>query len=236
MALESAMKTMMGYEHPIVPPPEDYEGDFFSDIQNALVGVGLIMKDNNIYQLDKDYNNISKFLNRILGMPVDLQNRFFTYFTDTLSTIITQAKKTGKYDLGILDLGIGGDGCRKTKTQTWVSRHATGSAKTHLHTVLVERGMSWDEAREKWADLAEDQEGFYLSHQIRNAKKTAVLAVMEPSASNKKRDKNGRLFILYRPNTGIQMKQETFSEIKKKYKKVRNLNHRSCRIQLLFSQ
>lgn len=64
MALESTMKTMMGYEHPIVPPPEDYKGDFFSDIQNALVGVGLILKEDNIYQLDKDYNNMSKFLNR----------------------------------------------------------------------------------------------------------------------------------------------------------------------------
>lgn len=64
MALESTMKTMMGYEHPIVPPPDDYKGDFFSDIQNALVGVGIILKEDSIYQLDKDYNNMSKFLNR----------------------------------------------------------------------------------------------------------------------------------------------------------------------------
>lgn len=52
--------------------------------------------------LDKDYNNMSKFLNRILGMPVDLQNRLFKYFTDTLHAIITQAKKSGRFDLGIL--------------------------------------------------------------------------------------------------------------------------------------
>lgn len=145
MALESAMKTMMGYEHPIVPPPEDYKGDFFADIQNALVGVGMILREDSIYQLDKDYNNLSKFLNRfvkcvfglklceidfleievfnykklkkndrkilcsvaifsfrILGMPVELQNRLFKYFTDTLAAIISQAKRTGKYDMGIL--------------------------------------------------------------------------------------------------------------------------------------
>ena len=41
-------------------------------------------------------------LHRILGMPVDLQNRLFKYFTDTLAAIVTQAKKTGKYDMGIL--------------------------------------------------------------------------------------------------------------------------------------
>lgn len=55
-----------------------------------------------VLMLDKDYNNMSKFLNRILGMPVDLQNRLFKYFTDTLNEIIKQAKKTGRFDLGIL--------------------------------------------------------------------------------------------------------------------------------------
>lgn len=35
-------------------------------------------------------------------MPVDLQNRLFKYFTDTLHAIITQAKKSGRFDLGIL--------------------------------------------------------------------------------------------------------------------------------------
>lgn len=35
-------------------------------------------------------------------MPVDLQNRLFKYFTDTLHAIITQARKSGRFDLGIL--------------------------------------------------------------------------------------------------------------------------------------
>lgn len=55
-----------------------------------------------VLSLDKDYNNMSKFLNRILGMPVDLQNRLFQYFTDTLTAIVSQAKKLGRFDLGIL--------------------------------------------------------------------------------------------------------------------------------------
>lgn len=56
--------------------------------------------------------------------------------------------------------------------------------------------------------------------QVRNNKKTAVLAVLEPSQSNKKREKNERMFIIYRPNTGMQMKQESYADLKKKYKKV----------------
>jgi hypothetical protein len=104
-ALEAVMKTIMGYESPIVQPPTDYKGDFFKDIAGALVGVGLIVNSEampGVLSLDKDYNNISKFLNRILGMPVELQNRLFKYFTDTLQAIIQQAKKMGRFDLGIL--------------------------------------------------------------------------------------------------------------------------------------
>lgn len=104
-ALEAVMKAIMGYERPLVPPPQDYEGEFFKDVGGALVGVGMIVNSEanpGVLSLDKDYNNISKFLNRILGMPVDLQNRLFKYFTDTLEANIGQAKKQGRFDLGIL--------------------------------------------------------------------------------------------------------------------------------------
>lgn len=104
-ALEAVMRTIMGYESPLVAPPADYRGEFFKDIAGALVGVGIIVNSEHMpgtLNLDKDYNNISKFLNRILGMPVELQNRLFKYFTDTLEATIGQAKKLGRFDLGIL--------------------------------------------------------------------------------------------------------------------------------------
>ena len=71
-----------------------------------------------------------------------------------------------------------------------------------------------------------ENEGFWLSHQVRNGKKTAILAIMDESAKKgKKKDaKDGsKLFFVYRPNTGQQVKQETLTELKKKYKKVRTL-------------
>ena len=63
----------------------------FSDIADGLVGVGLITQDQDNpghLTLDKGYNDMSKFLNRILGMQVKLQNNLFKYFTDTLNKII----------------------------------------------------------------------------------------------------------------------------------------------------
>ena len=46
--------------------------------------------------MDKGYNEMSKFLNRILGMHVEKQNLLFKYFSDTLSAIISQAKRSGR--------------------------------------------------------------------------------------------------------------------------------------------
>ncbi|KAF5281855.1 hypothetical protein FQR65_LT14499 [Abscondita terminalis] len=225
-ALEATMKTIMGYETPLVPPPQDYKGDFFKDIADALVGVGLIVNSENmpgVLSLDKDYNNMSKFLNRILGMPVDLQNRLFRYFTDTLAAIITQAKRTGRFDLGILDLGAGGENVKRVKTWMFLRKHATGKAPTELHVVHVERGMSWDEAMEKWAELTGAKEGFYLSHQIRNNKHTAILAVEFDTGIKKKNEsKKDQMYYVYRPNTGLQFRQESLAELEKKYKKVQS--------------
>jgi len=226
-ALEATFKAIMGYEQPVVKPPSDYKGDFFKDIADGLVGVGLITsaEDNpGFLTLDKGYNDMSKFLNRILGMHVQKQNLLFKYFSDTLAAIISQAKRTGRYDQGILDVGMTQeDHVELIKTHTFKRKHATGVAKIELHVLHVERGMSWEAALERNSELSGTDEGFWVSHQVRNSKKTAILAVLE-EASKKKSDKkkDSKLFYIYRPNTGQQVKQESLSELKKKYKKISN--------------
>lgn len=88
----------------------------------------------------------------------------------------------------------------------------------------------------RWADLTSEKEGFYLSHQSRNNKQTAVLAVMiegtdsagnsSKSSSSKKKDgkisKKDIMFQIYRPNTGLQFRPESLAEMDKKYKKVQS--------------
>ncbi|KAH8306847.1 hypothetical protein KR018_007144, partial [Drosophila ironensis] len=237
-ALETVMRTIMGYESPLVPPPTDYSGEFFKDIAGALVGVGIIVNSESnpgVLSLDKDYNNISKFLNRILGCPVDLQNRLFKYFTDTMTAIILQAKRGGRFDLGIVDLGAAGENVTRVRLLRFVRKHATGVAPTELHTVRVERGMIWQEAIDKYADLFNEHEGFYLSHQLRNQKRTAILVVImdqppprsststtnaEAETKRKKRSKKETMCQIYRPNTGLQVRHESLFELEKKYRKV----------------
>ena len=102
------------------------------------------------------------------------------------------------------------------KTHTFVRKHSTGKAKIELHVLHVERGLSWEAAKDKWTELIGNpsEEGFYLSHQARNGKKTAILAAANEKSSRYKAlidsdkglKKKDKVFIVYRPNTGQQVK------------------------------
>ncbi|NWX92334.1 SBNO1 protein, partial [Nothoprocta pentlandii] len=213
-ALEIVMKSIVNLDSPMVSPPPDFPGDFFKDVRQGLIGVGLINVEDRsgILTLDKDYNNIGKFLNRILGMEVHQQNALFQYFSDTLNAVIQNAKKNGRYDMGILDLGSGDEKVRKADVKKFLTPGYSTSGHVELYTISVERGMSWEEATKIWAEQTGPDDGFYLSLQIRNNKKTAIL-VKEVNPKKK-------LFLVYRPNTGKQLKLETCADLKKKYKKV----------------
>ncbi|XP_053552331.1 protein strawberry notch homolog 1, partial [Bombina bombina] len=213
-ALEIVMKSIVSLDSPLVSPPADYPGDFFKDVRQGLIGVGLINVEDRsgILTLDKDYNNIGKFLNRILGMEVHQQNALFQYFADTLTAVIQNAKKNGRYDMGILDLGSGDEKVKKTEVKKFLTPGYSTSGHVELYTISVERGMSWDDATKIWAEQTVPEDGFYLSLQIRNNKKTAILV--------KEINPKKKLFLVYRPNTGKQLKLETLADLKKKYKKV----------------
>ncbi|XP_055511456.1 protein strawberry notch homolog 1 isoform X2 [Leucoraja erinacea] len=213
-ALEIVMKSIVNLDSPLVSSPKDYSGEFFKDVRQGLIGVGLInMEDRSgLLTLDKDYNNIGKFLNRILGMEVHQQNALFQYFADTLTAVIHNAKKNGRYDMGILDLGSGDEKVKKLEAKKFLTPGYSVSGRVELYTVSVERGMSWEEATKIWAEQMGPDDGFYLSMQIRNNKKTAILV---KEVNTKK-----RLFMMYRPNTGKQLKLENYIDVKKKYKKV----------------
>ncbi|XDV54769.1 hypothetical protein PO909_022986 [Leuciscus waleckii] len=211
-ALEIVMKSIVSLDSPLVSPPGDFNGDFFKEIRNGLIGVGLINVEDRsgVLSLDKDYNNIGKFLNRILGMEVQQQNALFQYFSDTLSAVIQNAKKTGRYDMGILDLGSGDEKVKKVDVKKFLTPGYSTSGHVELYTVSVERGMAWEDATHVWADQNGPDDGFYV--QVRNNKKIAILI--------KEVNPRKRLFMVYRPNIGKQVKLETYADLKKRSKKV----------------
>jgi len=116
---------------------------------------------------------------------------------------------------GILDVGLTDeDNVELVKTHTFVRKHSTGKAKIELHVLHVERGLPWEAAKDKWMEMVGNpsEEGFYMSLQARNGKKTAILAAANEKSSRYKTlaDKTGskkkdKVFIVYRPNTGQQV-------------------------------
>ncbi|KAL8581237.1 hypothetical protein ACOMHN_038337 [Nucella lapillus] len=218
-ALETMMKSILSQYDPIVDPPKGYTMLRFCDeVKDALEGVGLITitdRNTKTASLEKDYNNISKFLNRLLGMPTGLQNALFEYFSNTLAAIILDAKRLGRWDMGILDLGSGQEIVKKLETKMFVGGPATNPAKTELSSIQVERGMDWSSALNLWRKCKSVEEGFYRSNHERNQKHTAILVALQ--GRNKKGEK---VYHVYRPNTGRQPRTDTLADIKKKYKKV----------------
>ena len=85
--------------------------------------------------VDKESLNMTRFLNRLLGLPVKLQNLVFCYFTDTLGEVIKRVKKAGKWDGGILDFGASGEHVDLVESKEFVGDAAFGTATTQLHKV-----------------------------------------------------------------------------------------------------
>lgn len=107
---------------------------------------------------------------------------------------------------------------RKQKTTTFSYKHAIGSAPVELHEFVLEKGISWENAKLKYyEEIRDDREGFYISLQNTNNKPYVILLLRV-----KINGKEGPIpkYIIYRPNSGQQKKRVYYANIVKKYQKV----------------
>uniref|UniRef100_A0A1I7Z160 Helicase_C_4 domain-containing protein n=1 Tax=Steinernema glaseri TaxID=37863 RepID=A0A1I7Z160_9BILA len=182
-----------------------------------MEGVGLLNRvDKDVYTVEREAANISKFLNRILGLPVHAQNALFQYFLDVLKALVDQARYDGTYDLGIMDLGTAGDVVRKMETRVFVGHAQKGSFRVEMHKVAVERGISWDQAMELYKDHNNDDDGFYLSRKGAAGKRAAALIYGIGKIGI---EKGMRMYALTRPSTGRSAKLEGIADIQKRFQK-----------------
>ncbi|VDD95849.1 unnamed protein product [Enterobius vermicularis] len=216
-ALEVLLKSVIGYYNPpMIPPPENYKpGNFMADMARYLEGVGVLTRENGAYCIEKDSATITKFLNRILGLPVHAQNALFQYFSDIVAELVKQAKHDGSYDMGIMDLGMGGDEARKLETRVFLGRVERGSYRVEIHKIGVERGVSWEDAYAVWKDHHEEEDGFYVSNVGVNGRKAAILVY---GIGKKMLDTGARLYCVTRPSTGRSAKLETLAELSKRFR------------------
>ncbi|KAF4097656.1 hypothetical protein G5714_021664 [Onychostoma macrolepis] len=212
-ALDKITKAILGQIESKVPPPKDYPGGdamFFRDMKHGMMDVGMLCSQSRLgINTEKDCN-ITKFLNRILGLEVHKQNSLFQYFTDNFDYLIEKDKKEGKYDMGILDLAPGNDQIYEETQEKFLTAGNPQDGQVILYKISVDRGMPWLEALQKAQTLSNLDEGFYLSHKLRGNYPCVLLAVQGQEHN----------MIIYKPNIGKQAQTESLGNLQQKYRKV----------------
>ncbi|KAJ8425969.1 hypothetical protein Cgig2_009507 [Carnegiea gigantea] len=170
---------------PVVPPgcsPENPESiqDFMSKAKAALVAVGIVRDKSDNFTgngkesgksssgriIDSDMHDVGRFLNRLLGLPPDIQNRLFELFVSILEVIIKKARTEGNLDSGIVDIKANIIELQG-KPKTVHVDHMSG-ASTMLFTFTLDRGMTWESAsdllsQKQKGGLGSANDGFYES-------------------------------------------------------------------------
>ncbi|XP_021775202.1 protein FORGETTER 1-like isoform X2 [Chenopodium quinoa] len=214
---------------PVVPPGCSTENpgsiqDFITKAKAALVSVGIVRDTVNGKEsgkisgriVDSDMHDVGRFLNRLLGLPPEIQNRIFELFISVLDVIIQNARTEGNLDSGIVDIKaniIELQGKPKT-----VHVDQMSGASTVLFTFTLDRGSTWEFAsnllNEKQKGLGSTHDGFYESKREWLGRRHFLLA-FEGSTSG--------FFKIVRPAVGEVIREMPLSELKNKYRKISSL-------------
>lgn len=218
---------------PVVPPgcssekPETIQ-DFMTKAKAALVSVGIVRdtvlgngKDYGKLSgriIDSDMHDVGRFLNRLLGLPPDIQNRLFELFISILDLLVQNARIEGSLDSGIVDMKaniIELQGTPKT-----VHVDSMSGASTMLFTFTLDRGITWESAStmldEKQKDgLGSPNDGFYESKREWLGRRHFILAFESTAASG--------MYKIVRPAVGESLREMPLAELKNKYRKLSSM-------------
>ncbi|XP_045800406.1 protein FORGETTER 1-like isoform X2 [Trifolium pratense] len=217
---------------PVVPPgcssdrPDTIQ-DFIIQAKAALVSVGIV-RDSTLGNgkdpgrlsgriIESDMHEVGRFLNRLLGLPPDIQNGLFELFVSILDLLVRNARIEGNLDTGIVDLKANVIELQGTPKTVHVDQLT--AASTVLFTFILDRGITWESAssmlNEKQKDgLGSANDGFYESKREWLGKRHFILA-FESSASG--------MYKIVRPPVRESNREMPLSELKSKYRKVSSL-------------
>ena len=153
---------------------------------------------------------LKTFLNRIMGLKLDIQDLVFQYFMKLMNDRIGKDKASGEYQQSIVD--ISGSVIELSKLQDLFECPRTG-AKAQRALLRTDRGVSWDKANEILAehkqyvqelDIEDSVSGFYKSANTedRVAGTTPVVLVLLQRTQQNSIKLRTRFYHVVRPNTG----------------------------------
>ncbi|PON79909.1 Protein strawberry notch [Trema orientale] len=256
-ALMMMYKGIMGQNSlPVVPPgcspdKEDSIDDFVARAQAALVAVGIV-RDSFIGNgkisgriVESDMHDVGRFLNRILGLAPEIQNRYatcgfnskfltadgvmlsvlktimnhrlFELFVSILDLLVQNARIEGNLDSGIVDMRANIVELQgKPKT---VHVDEMSGASTVLFTFTLDRGITWESAstmlEEKQKDGLGSSHDGFYESKREWMGKRHFILAFESSASG--------MYKIVRPAVGESVREMPLAELKSKYRKTSSL-------------
>ncbi|KAG6605360.1 Protein FORGETTER 1, partial [Cucurbita argyrosperma subsp. sororia] len=233
MALTVMYRGIMEQDVLPVEPPGCSSGkpdsirDFIENAKAALNSVGIIRdavlatgKDSGKTSgriVESDMNDIGRFLNRLLGLPPEIQNRIFELFVSILDLLVQKARIEGNLDSGIVDMRANVIELRGSPKTVHVD--PVSGASTMLFTFTLDRGVTWESAStildEKQKDgLGSTNDGFYESKRDWLGRRHFILA-FESSIPG--------MYKIVRPAIGESLREMSLSELRSKYRKTPSL-------------
>lgn len=218
---------------PVVPPgcssekPETIQ-DFMTKAKAALVSVGIVRdtvlgngKDYGKLSgriIDSDMHDVGRFLNRLLGLPPDIQNRLFELFISILDLLVQNARIEGNLDSGIVDMKANVIELQGTPKTVHVDNMS--GASTMLFTFTLDRGITWESASTKLDEKQKDglgspNDGFYESKREWLGRRHFILAFESTAASG--------MYKIVRPAVGESLREMPLAELKNKYRKLSSI-------------
>ncbi|KAK3094762.1 hypothetical protein FSP39_005887 [Pinctada imbricata] len=196
---------------------ESYTFDVFNKhMQECLLLMGLVEEGAlkiGVNVKDKDQGDVSKFLNRILGLSVLRQNLMFKYFTECMRMTVHNAKQEGRYNEGMLDITAASVEMVAEPKEVFTDL----TKGTHCYKVSGVKCRSWNEL----------VHGLDTAITITRGKTTDSTSLNGKSGERsstywllRKKTPLTCLGSLGEPNTGLSQFDEERSDLTMRYKKI----------------
>jgi hypothetical protein len=179
------------------------QSEFSINAKSALIGVELTSAANPPLL-------VNKFLNRLLGCEVEIQNLIFKYFESALETEILTAKREGSFDNGVENIDLTLKEILNKKCETFKLKD---HRNIYFHSFNIKDGMSFKEvfAIHEKNKSADKLNGFYYQRYGVHAN-MPMLAIKSSTGFHK--------YILYSPLHGMVKYRLYAEELNSDYQKV----------------
>ena len=176
--------------------------EFAIETVDAFKDAGLKLGDGKI--------KMTTFLNRLLGLKLRLQTQVFSYWHILMEELIRDAKKTGRFQEGILDIGSE----LVLEKESVLFEDALEGTRTCMNKLIGDRGVSWEQANKLMMDQSDRSSGVYRSKKNKTDVYNIFLALEKKQIV---KNRSQTTFVTVEPHSGFRPNEIVQKDIRKDY-------------------